>query len=450
METSANTQAILLLTTHFVKTRRGMEKPLTPREWGQFAEWLKSRSLTPENLLKADLNLLLQSWQHRAISVDRIKVLLDRGVALSLSMEKWLRAGLWVMTRSDSDYPARLKQRLGGDSPAVLFGCGRRSLLNGGGIAVVGSRSACSSDIDYSRKLGTLISESGRSVVSGGARGVDETAVLGALENEGTAVGVTADNLLRTCTSAKYRCHLVNNNLTLISPFNPEAGFNAGNAMQRNKYIYCLADLALVVHSGRKGGTWNGAIENLKRNWVSLLVKETSDTDAGNSDLIRRGAIDIPSDINNISIEHLLECFHNTRTVDKDLFSRSATAVVEQKANSSRNYEMNNKTNEKEKSVVSEDTTPSKLLGENTIIGDVQVAHTPPINVPQKIFYQFFLNQIQYKCSNDPQTLDDLVKYFDIKKSQLSDWLKRAISEGQIKRLTKPVRYEWIDQKKIF
>ena len=37
-----------------------------------------------------------------------------------------------------------------------------------------------------------------------------------------------------------------------------EAGFQVGNAMARNKYIYCLADYGLVVRSDEgKGGTWS-------------------------------------------------------------------------------------------------------------------------------------------------------------------------------------------------
>jgi len=327
VQTSPNTQAILLLTTHFMKACRGKEKPLTPREWGRFAEWLKSRTLTPENLLKESLNDLLQDWRDRTVSVDRVKMLLDRGVALSLSMEKWLSSGLWIMTRSDSDYPARLKKHLGIDSPAVFFGCGRRSLLERGGIAVVGSRNACQRDIDYSRKFGALVSQSGRSVISGGARGVDEAAILASLEAEGTAINVTADNLLRACTSAKYRRHLVDNNLALISPFNPEAGFNAGNAMQRNKYIYCLADLALVVHAGRKGGTWNGATENLKKNWVPLLVKKTDDREAGNSDLIGKGATEIPAEVNDIVVERLFESYAGTHRTGKNLLSHTTPAA---------------------------------------------------------------------------------------------------------------------------
>lgn len=265
MTVSANTQTILLLTAHFKKAEPSAAKPLTPKEWGRFAEWLRQRSLTPEHLLHGNLNDLLDGWHDKTVSVERVNALLDRGSALAISMEKWLRSGLWVMTRSDPDYPRRLKQRLRGDSPAILFGCGNRALLNGGGLAVVGSRKVRDADLAYSSKLGALASEAGVSIVSGGARGVDETAMLGALGVEGSAVGVLADSLLRACTAAKYRKYLLDNNLALVSPFNPEAGFNAGNAMQRNKYIYCLADTALAVHSGKKGGTWSGAQEDLKK-----------------------------------------------------------------------------------------------------------------------------------------------------------------------------------------
>lgn len=408
METSPNTQAILLLTTHFAGAGAsgGAEKPLTPKEWGRFAEWLKSRALTPARLLQEDPNALLEEWRDKTVSIARIKTLLNRGMALSMSMDKWLGAGLWIMTRSDADYPSRLKKRLGNDSPAVLFGCGRRALLSGGGIAVVGSRNACPSDIDYSRRFGALVSQSGRSVVSGGARGVDEAAMLGSLEAEGTAVGVMADNLLRACTSEKYRRHLAANNLALVSPFNPEAPFNAGNAMQRNKYIYCLSDLALVVHTGREGGTWSGAMENLRKKWVPLRVKHTGDRAAGNADLIGKGAAEAPATAGDIVVERLFDACSNARQADSEAPVKPAADPVENAADA-------------------------------------------------RSFYRIFLDRIQPKCANEPQTPDDLADYFgidnnDISKTQLNAWLKRAVSDGQVKKLKNPVRYQWMEQGKIF
>ena len=78
--------------------------------------------------------------------------------------------------------------------------------------------------------------------------------------------------------------------LALVSPFNPEAPFVVGNAMARNKYLYCLAHDAIVVSSTcDRGGTWNGAVENLKRGWVPLWVKRTEVEDSGNPKLVELG-----------------------------------------------------------------------------------------------------------------------------------------------------------------
>ena len=141
----------------------------------------------------------------------------------------------------------------------------------------------------------------GYSVVSGGARGIDQRSMLGALRKEGTAVGILADSLLREATSAKYRDYILSGDLTLMTPFNPEAGFQVGNAMSRNRYIYCLSEAAVAVSSTRdKGGTWNGALENLKFAWVPLWVKWTANPEAGNAGLVQKGARWLPDDLNSL------------------------------------------------------------------------------------------------------------------------------------------------------
>lgn len=297
MTTSPQTQAILLATAHLGKAAPGDPRPLSPTEWGRFALWLKQQGILPEALLAGDPATVLAGWQDSAVTPDRLKTLLGRGAALALVMERWQRAGLWVLTRSDPDYPDRLKKHLKTDSPPVLFGCGNRALLNRGGIAVVGSRDASDVDLAFTARLADQAVVRGATIVSGGARGIDEAAMLGALQAGGTAVGVLADNLLRAATSAKYRKGLMSNDLALISPYNPEAGFDVGNAMARNKYVYCLADAAILVCSTReKGGTWNGAVENLRHGWVPLWVKPSEESGSGNGDLVRLGARWLPGD----------------------------------------------------------------------------------------------------------------------------------------------------------
>ena len=116
---SPTAQATLLLTSYFSKASNESAKPLSNSEWGRFALWLKENSITPADLLVGDPQALLQAWHDKRISVERIVELLKRGHSLALAMEKWQRAGLWVVTRSDSEYPKRLKQRLKTDCPPV-------------------------------------------------------------------------------------------------------------------------------------------------------------------------------------------------------------------------------------------------------------------------------------------------------------------------------------------
>jgi transposase-like protein len=40
-------------------------------------------------------------------------------------------------------------------------------------------------------------------------------------------------------------------------------------------------------------------------------------------------------------------------------------------------------------------------------------------------------------------TPDELLQHLDINPHQLQEWLKRASHEGQVRRLNKPVRYQW-------
>ena len=416
MSLSANAQAVLLLTAYFNKASDAAVRPLTNKEWGKFALWLKDKGLRPESLLTGKIAELLVGWSDSKMSLDRLEQLMNRGSAMALAVEKWSRAGLWIITRSDPDYPQRLKKRLKNDSPPILFGCGNRSILNQGGIAVIGSRNTSEADLTFSRDLGIKTAEGAFSIVSGGARGVDEAAMLGALETEGTVIGVMADSLLKASSSRKYRQHIMNNNLVLISPFYPEAGFSPGNAMQRNKYIYCLSDSAVAVHSGTKGGTWNGAIENINKQWVPLWVKETQDSQAGNAQLVAKGARWLPQSIDDFTVDGLLI----------DLPSNPAREA--------------------------KDSPLSQNLSTREPVSDYQPEETlveqeGPIKLQDASFYGLFLLRIQTLCRQQALGIDELMTATDLHKSQLTAWLKQAVEEGKVNKLNRPVRYQWAENK---
>lgn len=416
MNLTPSTQSILLLTTYFSDGDSSKLKPLTPTEYGRFAEWLSHQGLTPEQLLKGSISTTLAGMPDSVCDIDRIDRLMDRGSALALAMDKWLSAGLWVVTRSEVAYPKKLKQRLGKNSPALFFGSGNKSLLNHGGIALVGSRNATPSDLTYAYEIGKKSADAGISIVSGGAKGIDEIGMQGALEAEGTAVGVLADNLLRASTSQKYRASLMNNSLALVSTFNPETGFNVGNAMARNKYIYCISDASLAVHSGKKGGTWSGAVENVKKGWVPLWVKQTSDMTAGNFELIGLGGIPLSSQTNEVSIEKLIGTEENS--------------VKELGIDAGDRGEIPKLTNNK----LVETSVTDKL--EKDEIGTKDWID----------LYEAFLNNMNVLTVDEPKSEEQLIDALSLNKSQLKAWLKQGIQTGHLHKLSKPVRYQFRTQ----
>ena len=414
MATSGNSDAVLLLTAHLSGSDDSGAKPLTTEEWWAFAHWLKERNATLENLLENADEVLGGRSDPRG-TTERIKRLLDRGSALGLAKDKWAQAGLWWLTSADEDYPDRLKKRLGRASPAVLYGCGCRTLLcsmSYRGIAVVGSRDASENDLSWTQAFGEAVAEAGYSVVSGGARGIDQAAMFGALDKGGTVIGILADSLLRMSSSKMYRSYLRSQDLVLISSFNPEAGFTVGRAMQRNKYIYCLSDKALVVHSGIKGGTWEGAIENMKKQWVPIWVRRDSDG-SGNT---------------------ALSSVHHAQGPPQEVIQRICAS--DQSAASSGQMD-----NDPLYAATEVETAPS---GAGNV--SAQPAHLSPQEPSHSSdLYGHFIQSLRELLAKGSIKKAELEKHYGLKQSQFDAWMKRAVEEKVVSKKLRPVRFELPD-----
>ena len=289
---SPNTQAILLLTAPLIAGRSTASSDLlSPGEYKRLARHLREIQRQPADLLSPDAAEILHACQP-VIDENRLQKLLGRGFLLSQVIESWQARAIWVVSRADAEYPRRLKARLREDAPAVLYGCGDMALLETGGLAVVGSRHVDDALIDYTMAVGRLAARAGRTLISGGAKGIDQAAMRSALEAGGKVCGVLADSLEKATVSREHRNSLLDGQLSLISPYDPKAGFNVGHAMQRNKLIYALSDAALVVSSDfKKGGTWTGAIEQLdKLALVPVYVRASGETNHALDALNKKGA----------------------------------------------------------------------------------------------------------------------------------------------------------------
>ncbi len=464
-ELSEDTEVVLLLCGRFGGEKQEPYQPLPPRDYSELAKWLNARNLRPSDLMTDAGRDALSSLQVARLEQKRVEFLLGRGTAMALALERWARGGLWVISRGDMDYPKRLKRQLKHAAPPLLYGAGDKALLDKGGLAIIGSRDASESALSYTRSIAARCAHEGLAVVSGGARGVDAAAMQGATEAGGYCIGVLANDLLKTSVNRQNRIGLQEGQLVLVSPFFPEAGFNAGNAMGRNRYIYTLADQALVIDSAlRSGGTWEGAVENLKHGWVPLYVR-TPGEGLGNAALVADGAL--PFTLMADSTDTLVDLFAS-RAIDEDQSgsdisetqqsllvpeSRETTEAVMAESPSAPVQE------EPQPLVVPEAPAPAPQPAMTTDVlnpseakpsGDtVGTAEAPEaVEQPAQLgschsldMYADFSAKLASLLGGGALSEEDIATQLCIEKGQAKAWLKRASEAGLVEKLKKPVRY---------
>lgn len=292
---SADSQVILSLCSHLGLSSQSDVSPLSTREWNSVARRLYANTIQPEELLHIETSQLFDLLDQDEPLIKRITALLSRSGSLAIELERLESLGIEVLTRADTDYPVRYKQRLKENAPVLLYYSGERALLGQPGIAIVGSRNLDEIGQLAAQFVGNACGLSGLVLYSGGARGVDNLSMTASLEARGNAVGILADSLEKTIRNPEYRNYLEKRELCLATPYSPSASFNVGAAMGRNRLIYALADYAIVVASDfEKGGTWAGATEALKAKWLPVFALQHEHIPLGNTKLIERGAIPFP------------------------------------------------------------------------------------------------------------------------------------------------------------
>jgi predicted Rossmann fold nucleotide-binding protein DprA/Smf involved in DNA uptake len=423
MTLDENQQAILLLAAHFSAPGHGDPTPLTPMEYGRLSAWMLENQFEPKDMLSC-FNDIRATWVDPKAKVtgDRLEFLLGRGVAMGIALEKWNSAGIWIITEADSGYPERLRRKLLKDAPPLFFGIGNQGLLNAGGLALVGSRKIDSADRDYSQRLAQAAANAGMNVVSGGAKGVDETSMLAALEVDGTALGILANSLLSAALSSKWRPYLRKNELCLVSPQYPEAPFHVGHAMGRNKYIYVLADHSVVVRAEKgEGGTWAGATEAIKKKLAPVFVKPTSDAE-GNKALIGLGATALFAAATDVSDD----AGWLMKALDGNEGNESAAATTSAESRRA----------EEAPAQDSEASLDKKIGQQNSSVK----SESPD---PANLFFEYFMVQLRSVLKREGEvTLKELKeRHPDLTPKQVTDWLARAVEEGLIERPGRSQRY---------
>ena len=425
---SPNTRAILLLTAPLIAGGRGREAALlTAGEYRALAARLHSIQAEPADLLQPGADSLMDQCS-AVVDKARLAALLGRGLLLGDAVDHWRARAIWVVSRADGPYPRKLKERLRRDAPILLYGCGEIGIVDGGALAIVGSRDADEPLIRYTHGVAALAARAGRAVVSGGARGVDRAAMNGALEAGGRVAGVLAGDLERTTMHREHRNLLLEGRLVLLSSCDPRARFNVGHAMQRNKAIYALADAALVVDAtANKGGTWAGAIEQLQKyRAVPVYVRSTGERSDGIEALQREGARPWPNPDDEDGMAEALDApFHAEapRSCQTGLFPsaqpESGGAVPPAAM---------------EPEIRTSDVEPAARPGDSP-----QSNRESATNHAEEMYRA--ARPIMLRVLAEPKNTKAVAEETGVTDGTAKSWIRRLVEEGAVEKQTSPVRY---------
>ncbi len=270
--------------------------PLEPAEWSTLTRLLHRANMQPEDLLNLSCGELKLKLQIDDKFSERLMRLIDRSASLAFELSQYSNIGINVVTRADNEYPIRLKKALGNTCPPLFYYAGNLQLLKERCVGYVGSRAINDEDLDFTKKTIAKTMAHGFWVVSGGAKGIDSISENEALQLGGGVVEFLSDSLIRRLKVGVTNKAIQDGRLLLLSVVKPDAGFNTGIAMMRNRYIYAQSEGTVVIKSDyNKGGTWMGALENLKHGWCAEFCWDNKHY-AGNQELIKRKAIPIGED----------------------------------------------------------------------------------------------------------------------------------------------------------
>ena len=265
-------------------------KPLTVAQFRTLFNRVQNVEKTDEirELTARDLQALGYSPE----AANHILMLLSRQDQLDYYVNQAGKYDCYPITRISKLYPMALRQRLGIDCPGCLWAKGDGSLLSRPAVALVGSRDLYQENRMFAQEIGRQAALQGYVLVSGNARGADQTAQESCLQYGGQVISIVADSLAK-CQDRPGVLYLSEDGF--------DFGFSSIRALSRNRLIHTMGVVTLVAQcTYGKGGTWSGTTQNLRHNWSPVFCfQDGSDSVRGLQEMGAK-AVDV-YDLNDIS-----------------------------------------------------------------------------------------------------------------------------------------------------
>lgn len=179
--------------------------------------------------------------------------------ATARNLDRWLHAGVMILTLDDAMYPSALRALP--DAPPTLFALGVVDALSRRAVAVVGTRTPSPQARTCAQNIGAGLAQADYAVVSGLALGIDSAAHLGALAvPQGGTLAVLGGGILNVYPPGnRALAEAVIARGALLCEVSPDAPVSAPGLVARNRLITGLAAAVIVVETGVEGGAMHAA-----------------------------------------------------------------------------------------------------------------------------------------------------------------------------------------------
>jgi len=234
---------------------------------------------------------------------DRVRTLAAK------ELTKLRNIGARVLIPESPSWPTCLEQLP--QPPPLLSVLGSQSCLwpDQKRVTIIGARACTPYGEAQAERFGSGIATAGGIVVSGGARGIDQAAMRGALEAGGRVLAVVGSGLDVPYPPEAIPLYqrILNQGGAILSEFPCGTTPHRGNFPRRNRILAALSPVLLVVQAATKSGTFTTLrhVEDLSVQVCAVPGPVTSAVSRGPHALIRDGALIVedPADV--------LACFHH-------------------------------------------------------------------------------------------------------------------------------------------
>lgn len=201
--------------------------------------------------------------------------------------------GVGSLKIGDKDFPLSLARII--DAPKKLYYIGNIALLNeANNIAIVGARNADLYAKHFTNSLVKSFSSYPAVIVSGGAKGIDMTAHVAALENSMPTIIVLGTGILASqfdMNSFFIKKLRETKGSLIISEFEPFAPAQRWTFAYRNRLIAALSRSTVLIQAAKESGSLITAKYALKykKNLFAFSAQGLNSNFAGNHELLDSG-----------------------------------------------------------------------------------------------------------------------------------------------------------------